>query len=467
VTAEGGGVSTGPAGASWRPAAAVVAGLALVGGGTAAALEGLEPFATWYYVFAWYGTLLVLAGWLWLRGEDRPWLRVPSAALALLGWSVVFWLFFELLNLRLQNWYYVFVPEGRAARWAGITISFATVLPAVLLAEAVLASHRLAAAARWRPLPITSERLQAIRVAGALMLLLPLVWPRVFYPLVWGAVTLLVEPDTFRRAPRRSLLGDLARGEPGRILRLLVAGAVVGLLWELYNAVSRSGWIYTVPGFEELKLFEMPVAGFLGFPVFALACHAFWQAVRTGAALVDPSVPGEPAVPGRPAAGAGAAAGPARDARRIGLVLAGVLFTALMLVALERWTIDSYTPRLAGLPAERLRAAGYDPFKLAAADPEEVRRALGPRATEEAAGAWIESARLATLRGIGSDRALLLARAGIGSVAELAAAEPGPLRERLAALGHEVPAARVRVWIRGARAAVEGENGPPEEEGDA
>jgi hypothetical protein len=452
------------AGASWRPAAAVAAGLVAVAAGTAGALAGLEPFATWYYVFAWYGTLLVLAGWMWLRGEDRPWLRAPSAALALLGWSVLFWLFYELLNLRLQNWYYVFLPEGRAARWVGITVSFATVLPAVLLAEAVLASHRVAAAARWRPLPVTPERLQAIRVAGALMLLLPMVWPRVFYPLVWGAVTLLVEPDVFRRAPGRSLLGDLARGEPGRIVRLLLAGAAVGLLWELYNAVARAGWIYTVPGFEELRLFEMPVAGFLGFPVFALACHAFWQAVRTGAAAADPASGGEPAAAERTVVAAG---DPVRDARRIGLVLAGALFTALMLLALERWTIDSYAPRLTGLPAERLRAAGYDAFSLAAADAEAVRRALGPRATGEAAAAWIESARLATLRGIGSDRALLLARVGIGSVAELAAAEPEPLRQRLSALGHDVPAARVRVWIRGARAAVEAGNGSPEEDGDA
>src|SRR5579884_2893159 len=62
----------------------------------------------------------------------------PRRLAAMLWWSAVIWFLFEALNFRLQNWYYVFLPAGRAERWIGITVSLATVVPAVLLPERVL-----------------------------------------------------------------------------------------------------------------------------------------------------------------------------------------------------------------------------------------------------------------------------------------------------------------------------------------
>ena len=61
-------------------------------------------------------------------------------------------------------------------------------------------------------------------------------------------------------------LRQLERGDYGQTLRLLLAGLIAGLFWEFFNFWARAKWIYTVPFFDELKLFEMPVAGFLGFP---------------------------------------------------------------------------------------------------------------------------------------------------------------------------------------------------------
>src|SRR3989441_8232429 len=51
----------------------------------------------------------------------------------MLWWSAVIWFLFEALNFRLQDWYYVFLPDHRVERWLGITLSLATVVPAVLL----------------------------------------------------------------------------------------------------------------------------------------------------------------------------------------------------------------------------------------------------------------------------------------------------------------------------------------------
>jgi hypothetical protein len=55
---------------------------------------------------------------------------------------------------------------------------------------------------------------------------------------------------------------------------MLLAGAFCGFLWELWNFRAGAKWIYTVPHLGFLKVFEMPLLGFLGFPPFALECYA-------------------------------------------------------------------------------------------------------------------------------------------------------------------------------------------------
>src|SRR5690606_38054503 len=130
-----------------------------------------------------------------------------------------------------------------------------------------------------RTCAVTPALLRRLQIAGVVMMVLVLAFPRYCFPLVWGATTLFVEPIVYRRAADRSLLGDLAQGRPGRLYRLLLGGAAIGLLWELYNIRARMKWIYTVPGLEEVKLFEMPVLGFFGFPPFAIECFVLWQAL--------------------------------------------------------------------------------------------------------------------------------------------------------------------------------------------
>ena len=363
----------------------------------------------------------------------------PAFLATALLWSVPFWLLFELFNLRLENWYYIFLPRESPARWAGIALSFATVIPAVLVAERLLDAWGLARGVRFPPLRLASRAGRGLQLAGVAMLLLPLAWPRLFFPLVWGGVVLVVDPWVRARDARRSLLADLERGEPGRILRLLAGGLAIGLLWETFNATARGKWIYTVPGLEDLKIFEMPPLGFLGFPVFALEAFAVWQAL----VLAGLAVPAE---------------GRRGSARRSGVVAAtlamllAVAFSVAMIAAMHRSTIASLAPTVAdlGAPPELLAAAGVDdPWELAGADPDRVATAAG---VEEArARAWVERARLASLRGIGAPGAARLAEVGVGTVAALAAAEPAGLAARLAAAGRPIDPARVRVWVRAAR----------------
>ncbi len=419
-------------------AAIAVASAAVLCGSMAGAFAGIEPFATWLYPLAWYPTLALLEAAVASRDGRFFLFGHPGFLASALAWSVPFWLFFELMNLRLENWYYVFLPPAPAARWLGIALSFATVIPAILVAERLLESLGIAQGVRVRPLP----RGRSLPALGALMLALALAWPRAFYPLVWGGVFLVVDPWVRRRAPARSLMGDLERGRPGRILRLLASGFAIGLLWEAFNRGARGKWIYTVPGFEDLKLFEMPALGFLGFPFFALEAYAIWQALVV-AGLAVPGMKrdawkGESHRVPRPAAGATA--------------IAAIVFSALAIAAMHTKTIASVVPTIAdlGAPAAPLARLGIDdPWDLAGADP--IRLAAASRTDAATARAWVERARLATLRGIGADGAMRLEEAGIESVEELARVEPERLARSLETSGEPVPPARVRVWVRAAR----------------
>jgi len=422
-------------------AAAVLLGLAI-----GLALRGVEPAATWLYEAAWYPTIVLMAALVARREDADPFTAHPVHTLSVFAWSAVFWFFFELLNWRLANWYYVNVPAGRLERWVGISLAFATVLPAIFLAARTLEAWGLPRTVRTAPMRVTPMGLRLTSLAGVASLVLPLVWPRYFFPLVWGATTLLAEPALYRREPRWSLIADLERGEAGRIVRLLLGGAAIGLLWELYNSFARSRWIYTVPGLEGLKLFEMPLLGFVGFPVFALECWSVFHLLACFG-ISTPEVP---------------RAGPIRIGRKMATAAAGVAFAVAVLSGMERYTIGSTTPSLVevpGVPASvafRLLKAGESPFRLARMPASVVAREAG--ATVDEAQRWIEAARLVTLRGIGTAKAHRLAEIGVTSVAALAIQDPDSLAARLAA----TPGARslrptpaeVRVWVRAAVATV-------------
>jgi hypothetical protein len=267
--------------------------------------------------------------------------------------------------------------------------------------------------------------------------------------MIWGALTLLLEPWNYKRDPSRSLLGDLSMGRPGRLLRFLAGGMAIGFLWEMYNIESRSKWIYTVPGLENFKLFEMPLLGFFGFPVFAIDCFVVYQSL----VLAGIAVPEK-----RPATGGRQALRPGRTIAAIG---AAAVFSLAVLLGMDRWNTDSLGPRLEELwvvrSADRasLTATPYrDLFVLAEAEPEDVARATG--AGISAAEEWVTAARLSTLRGVGTENARLIWEDGTRSLAELAAADPEALSERLRARTVRPRTAtppKVRGWVRAARRA--------------
>jgi hypothetical protein len=253
--------------------------------GLAASFTALFLGAAWirpfFYLPVWASTLLVLSG-LNKRLCGRSLLMdEPGRFLRMAAVSTPFWLFFEVLNVRLSNWAYQDLPAPLGLRWPGYALAFATVLPAILETAALL--EGLFFRGEERPdagFPLGVQR--GSTALGVLFLALPMLWPKVFFGLVWGFLFLLMEPLLAREAPERSWMRALLSGRPGRFKSLLLSGLVCGLLWEAFNYWAGAKWVYTVPWPKGPKLFEMPWLGYLGFLPFALECASFhaWFELR-------------------------------------------------------------------------------------------------------------------------------------------------------------------------------------------
>lgn len=399
----------------------------------------VDPVPTWFYVFAWYPTLVLLDA-VGTRLDGRPTMLWRRPMIYIFLWSPVVWFVFEVANFRLNNWYYILLPHAAWERWCGIVLSFATVVPAVLLAERTLDAAGVFRRGRGPALVVRPWEVSCAVAAGLGMGALSLAYPRQFFPLIWGAVFLVVDPLVFRHQRSLSLLGDLARGYWGRIGRLMLGGLGIGLLWESYNFWARGKWIYTVPWLEELKLFEMPPLGFIGFPVFTLEAWSMYA----GLCLLGVAAP----VTGVVSLRVGRVA--------LGMLL-GIVFSAATIVGMERRTISSTAPLLFELPGittvdvRSLQATGvFTTFDLARADPQKL--AVNAGLTSGAATAGVQTARLATLTGIGNVHAQTLLDLGVETVCRLSEQDPDVLLSgmRREAHGARPNRAEVRVWIRAA-----------------
>jgi hypothetical protein len=406
-----------------RPA--VILPTLLLGVVIALAALDVTPITIWLYPLAWLPLLALLDGLAAVRDRNSL-LHKPRELAIMLFWSAVIWFGFEALNLRLANWYYVYVPADRLQRWAGAAVAFTTVIPAILLPMRLLEQRRFAASLTTRPINVGPYDLHFAFGLGAALLVAVLALPRLLYPLAWGALWLMAEPLLYHQDPAHSLFRDIEAGRFSRLARLMAGGLVAGALWESLNALARTRWIYTVPLLERLKLFEMPPLGFLGFPFFALEAWSLYYLLRRWT--------------------------------RWWTVVPATLGALVVLAGMDQRTFASTLPWVSQLPeiptdvVRRLERDGLgDAFRIVRAGPTTlIRDSLSP----DEASRLYALAQLAALRGIGTRNAAALAAAGYGSVTELSTAEPDAVWRAVRRPDAPRPsAAEVRVWVRAAKQA--------------
>jgi len=92
---------------------------------------------------------------------------------------------------------------------------------------------------------------------------------------VWIGFIFLLDPIN-NQLGLPSLIDDFRQGRRSHFYALLLSGFVCGWLWEFWNYWAAAKWQYTFPMFQQWKIFEMPIPGYLGFFPFALECFAMY-----------------------------------------------------------------------------------------------------------------------------------------------------------------------------------------------
>ena len=426
--------------------ARLLAGPAAVSLSFLLAARQVEPVASHFYLFAWYGLILTCDQWVRrLEGRSLICRCGPGFGLLML-WSAAAWFFFEFVNFRLENWYYVLVTDRDWMRAAGVFLAFATVFPGIFWIAHLLGCTGFPRSIRGPAMPMTPLRLELLQIAGAGCLQLAFWFPRYCFPLVWVFAVAAVAPVNYRRGID-GLLRQLEAGEYAPTLRMLLAGLIAGGFWELFNFWSRARWIYTVPFFEELKLFEMPLAGFLGFPPFAVECACLYRLLvwhRLAPAFGEFS--GQQPLANRPFFLPLAAA-------------VALLFSAAVYMEVDKRTITSLTPRVQRVEAlepemrSALREAGVRYLtQLEGFGSDRHWQAIAGILGDREVADLKRTAGLYLHQGIGVRWGNLLHRAGIRSLDDLRRLDAEEVLERLRAAAREddrLPRpAQIRVWLR-------------------
>jgi len=256
--------------------------------------SGNQIVGRWFTPIVWTGYILFIDGLVYAVRSRSLLMTDRLDLLVIVVVSIGAWWLCEFYNaprfwksdLELW-WHYHNLEPNLMLRRAGYDWAFATIFPLLFITAelfTVTIFQRSNAGARIR---FSKPVLIGFIALGVVGVVWPLLFPSAWLaPVIWLSFIFLLDPiNALRGWP--SIAGDLARGDWRRLWSLLAAGLFCGFLWEFFNYWAISKWTYTVPYFGNVKIFEMPVLGFLGFPPFAVECWVIYIFVRS---LLQPAV---------------------------------------------------------------------------------------------------------------------------------------------------------------------------------
>ena len=256
--------------------------------------SGNQIVGRWFTPIVWTGYILFVDGLVYAVRARSLLMTDRLELLVIVVVSIGAWWLCEFYNaprfwksdLELW-WHYHNLEPNLMLRRAGYDWAFATIFP-LLFITAELFTVTIFKRSNAGPRVSTSKGVLLIFIMlGVVGVVWPLLFPSAWLaPVIWLSFIFLIDPiNALREWP--SIAGDLARGDWRRLWSLLAAGLLCGFLWEFFNYWAISKWTYTVPYLGNVKIFEMPVLGFLGFPPFAVECWVIYIFVRS---LLQPAV---------------------------------------------------------------------------------------------------------------------------------------------------------------------------------
>lgn len=234
-----------------------------------------------YYCTAWWSFIFLIDGVNYRIKKESLIISTPIEFVKIVFWSIGFWFFFEFINLHIKNWIYVSIPYEKWIRYPAYLLAYSTVLPGIFEVKNLLDNLNFFKDFKTKGFVLTQRKINVFFYTGVISVLLFLIFPKIFFPLVWGFVVFLIDPINLKNN-RDSILKEWSEGCFTNTIRLLLSGLICGVLWEYWNFWAGAKWKYIIPlpDILNFKLFEMPLLGYLGFPPFALECFIFYTFIK-------------------------------------------------------------------------------------------------------------------------------------------------------------------------------------------
>ena len=264
------------------------AGLIVIAVAEVLLFSGNRLVGHWFTPIVWTGYILFVDALVYKFKGRSPLVNDRREFVIVALVSIGGWWLFEWYNApRFWNsdlelwWHYHSLEPNLFLRRAGYDWAFATISPAMFETAELLTITAFARQRKKLSIKLSKSVLVVLILLGAIGVIVPLIFPSEWFaPVIWLSFVLFLDPlNALRGQP--SITGDLARGDWRRLWALLLAGLICGVLWEFWNFWALSKWTYTVPYFGSIKMFEMPVLGYLGFPPFAIECWALYIFIRS------------------------------------------------------------------------------------------------------------------------------------------------------------------------------------------
>lgn len=243
----------------------------------------IQPFAYWYFPIIWFGYIFTIDAIIYQLRHKSLISSQPKRFLFLMILSSLFWWAFEFINKVLGNWFYTESSAiiGLSTISLMATISFSTVLPAIFeTAELLRTLHLFEHTKLKKKHKITKNFLYSMIIIGIFCLISPMIYPQYFFPLIWLSFFFLLDPINYLHK-QPSITKHLQDRKLSVPLSLGFAGIMCGFLWEFWNYWAIVKWHYNIPYVGFLKIFEMPILGYLAYPFFAFELYAMYHFIRS------------------------------------------------------------------------------------------------------------------------------------------------------------------------------------------
>lgn len=244
----------------------------------------IQPFATFFTAIIWIGYVLLIDSFVYAMKGNSYLVNRRHKFFMMYLVSISFWFIFEIYNkfAEFHGWYYVNLPESRAVTFLMGSLAFGTIIPAILETSELVGSLHLFKIKRpWVRLPVDDFIAYLLFAIGVIFLFLPFLLTTVWiWAFVWIGFVLLIDPILYIFRDEKSLLYQIKIRKYNVIISLMIAGYICGFLWEFWNYNAYTKWYYTIPVFENIKVFEIPVVGFLGYGPFALELYVMYEFIK-------------------------------------------------------------------------------------------------------------------------------------------------------------------------------------------